>query len=133
MDPKQYLEQYERKRTQIEINNMELESARAELSELHVTLIDSDIERRKRKLARMLREYINQCSARIQEAVQTQHEIIKTINRVKCDKCKRLLIQKYVNGFTWEQIAEQFDCSYQYIAGDLKQKAYNLIAEILSD
>lgn len=50
-------------------------------------------------------------------------EIIRTISAVDDENLRKLLIMRYINGYTWQKIAFQMNFSFDHVVGYLHRKA----------
>lgn len=64
-------------------------------------------------------ERMEACAEKLSKESAVMHEkmvLVETaINSVKDDTLKRLLELRYINGYTWEQIAVKMNFSYQWV------------------
>lgn len=69
---------------------------------------------------------------RIDELYAIKQEILSAINKVNDAVLRTLLIEKYVNFHTWEQIACNMNYSYVHVVHNLHPKALNAISKIVN-
>ena len=69
---------------------------------------------------------------RIDELYAIKQEILSAINKVDDAVLRTLLIEKYVNFHTWEQIACDMNYSYVHVVHNLHPKALNAISKIVN-
>ena len=69
---------------------------------------------------------------RIDELYAIKQEILSAINKVDDAVLRTLLIEKYVNFHTWEQIACNMNYSYVHVVHNLHPKALNAISKIVN-
>ena len=69
---------------------------------------------------------------RIDELYAIKQEILSAINKVDDAVLRTLLIEKYVNFHTWEQIACNMNYSYVHVVHNLHPKALNVISKIVN-
>lgn len=69
---------------------------------------------------------------RIDELYAIKQEILSVINKVDDAVLRTLLIEKYVNFHTWEQIACDMNYSYVHVVHNLHPKALNAISKIVN-
>ena len=69
---------------------------------------------------------------RIDELYAIKQEILSAINKVDDAVLRTLLIEKYINFHTWEQIACNMNYSYVHVVHNLHPKALNAISKIVN-
>ena len=69
---------------------------------------------------------------RIDELYAIKQEILSAISKVNDAVLRTLLIEKYVNFHTWEQIACNMNYSYVHVVHNLHPKALNAISKIVN-
>ena len=69
---------------------------------------------------------------RIDELYAIKQEILSAIHKVDDAVLRTLLIEKYVNFHTWEQIACNMNYSYVHVVHNLHPKALNAISKIVN-
>ena len=69
---------------------------------------------------------------RIDELYEVKQEILSTINKVDDTVLRTLLIEKYINFQTWEQIACNMNYSYVHVVHNLHPKALNAVSKIVN-
>lgn len=69
---------------------------------------------------------------RIDELYAIKQEILSAINKVHDAVLRTLLIEKYVNFHTWEQIACDMNYSYVHVVHNLHPKALDAISKIVN-
>lgn len=69
---------------------------------------------------------------RIDELYAIKQEILSAINKVNDAVLRTLLIEKYVNFHTWEQIACDMNYSYVHVVHNLHPKALDAISKIVN-
>ena len=122
MTPKEYLSQY--RNLDIEIDSLVLERER--LYSLATTrggsVIDgtpkgakSDNAAPYERIIDRIIDIDDKVNKRIDRLIAIRHEINAAINGVKDDKLRSILRLRYINGYTFEQIAVELDISYRHI------------------
>ena len=76
--------------------------------------------------------YSEMIDNRIDELYAIKQEILSAINKVNDAVLRTLLIEKYVNFHTWEQIACNMNYSYVHVVHNLHPKALNAISKIVN-
>ena len=61
--------------------------------------------------------------AKIKDLINTQAEVESAITGVNDGKCKALLMMRYLNGKSFEEISVALGYSYHYVVHDLHSKA----------
>lgn len=62
-----------------------------------------------------------------------QIEVLSVLDKVPDPTCHRLLVLRYVKGYTWERIAVDLDKTYQWVAGPLHGRALVMVEEIITE
>ena len=73
-----------------------------------------------------LEEYERKIDIKVDDWCEAKLDIEKAIHTVESDKLRLLLRYRYINGWTFEQIAVQMDHDYRWVRR-LHRKAVNLI------
>lgn len=73
----------------------------------------------------------SEISAEIDKYVSLKREINSVIESVRNEKYQTVLTKRYVLFKTWEQIACEMDCTYQWV-NKLDKKARRVVARIIS-
>lgn len=111
MTPKEYLQQYrhavERARSALE-HLQELQTMATRTTPNYGGEGGGSHQSGNEKLCNAVERIIeakNRVSDEIEMLEATEHEVVHTINEVKDESCKTLLLYRYINGKTFEQIA----------------------------
>lgn len=71
---------------------------------------------------------------RIKAAIESKEklviEVFETIEKVGNPQERALLRYYYINGLTWEEVAEKMNMSVRYVSGELKRRALFKIEKI---
>ena len=76
-------------------------------------------------------DYSIEIDKRVDELYAVKCEIKAAINRVDNPLLRALLLARYVNMKTWEQIAEELDYSDKWVRTKLHSKALQMIKNVL--
>ena len=68
-----------------------------------------------------------QIIAEIQNLVDAKTQTISAISKVKDNELRALLLYRYVNGYTWEKVAEKLHYSYAHVVKSLHPKALEAV------
>jgi len=68
----------------------------------------------------------------MREMYRKREEILNVIEQVNDGECQRLLYLRYVQGYSWEAIAEDIDKSRQWTCTAIHSKALQIVEKILS-
>lgn len=69
----------------------------------------------------------NQINRRVEKLVSIKTEIVSAVNKVKDARYRTLLIDRYVRGMTWEQIAVEMHYSYYHVVSELHPAALKAV------
>lgn len=136
MNPKEYLMQYKRLTRRIENAELDLQAIREERESISISLDGlpkaTGTSDRVANLAVMLADAEAEIIAMRSEAWSMRMEIIRTIDKMENPAEVRLLHLRYVDGYTWEQIAVDMDYTYQWVCGSLHGNALKSLDKILN-
>ncbi len=76
--------------------------------------------------------YSDMVDSRIDELYAIKQEILAAVNKLSDSTLRTLLIARYINFQTWEQIAVKMNYSYVHIVHNLHPKALNEISKIVN-
>lgn len=76
-------------------------------------------------------EYAQLLNDEIELQMSILKEITETINKVEDNTYRTLLIARYVNFKTWEEIAGEMNYSWKHVACVLHKKALNVIKDVI--
>lgn len=116
-----------------EIDSITEEMAHIRSNAMRITPVITDMPKGGYGVNNRIQEAIEQlesCANRIQIRVNILHgemqKVEKTIDTVEDETLKALLRYRYINGYTWEQIAVKMHFSYQWVC-ELHGRALNQI------
>lgn len=73
----------------------------------------------------------NEINKTVNELIDLKREVIRMIDSVETADCRLLLTLRYINGKTWEEIAEEMNLSYQWVSGRLHNQALVALDNVL--
>lgn len=76
-------------------------------------------------------EYSKMIDDRIDELYAIKQEILKAINKLEDNTYRTLLIERYINFKTWENIAVDMNYCYKHIVHTLHPKSLKCIKEVI--
>lgn len=76
--------------------------------------------------------YSELIDSRIDELYAIKQEILSVINKVDDSVLRTLLVEKYINFHTWEQISCDMNYSYVHVVHNLHPKALDEISKIVN-
>ncbi len=118
MTSKEYLSQYQKINTDIDANLDDLAQLRALAAKVSPSERFSGggepTDRVGRTVAKIV-DLENRINEEVDRLVDLREEILVEINSLPNAMQRQVLRYRYINGWTWEQIAEKMDCSYQWV------------------
>ncbi len=82
---------------------------------------------------RMIRlaDYDIEIDRQIDKLVAIKHEILTAISAVEDPTCRALLVARYINFKTWEDIAEDIDKSERWVRTNIHQRALKKMESVI--
>ena len=113
--------------SQIKIISGEL-NALLDETNIMQNMVDKCDNANAKSAAAAIRRYSAKINTKVQEYIHTLEEIKLVIDAVPNADCRSLLIKRYLQNKTWEQIAEDMNFSLTHIYR-LRKKALGLLQE----
>lgn len=136
MTAKEYLLQYKRMMTRIELAEKHLEELRTERESISINLDGmprgTAVSDRTAKLAVLLADIEVEIIDMRTEAWRKKREVIITLGKMQDPTLHKLLTLRYVEGYTWERIAVEMNYSYQWVVGSLHGQALQELDKIIN-
>ena len=127
MNTKEFLDQYRAAEYEITEMTEKLKRLRSRITDCTATYGNtSSGQSNKNKIPTFVEKIIEaekNTEDRINQLVETQNEIETAISCVEDGKCKAILMMRYLNGRSFEEISVFLGYSYHYVVHDLLSKA----------